>query len=104
MVEKLLFEVLSVFFPPEVGVNRGHSFVVDVRKGFLRRAPIQVQQQQGGQVGHLPGEGDHVGILQVELFQLVALADLDWHLAEGVIVQPQDLQIGKLTNLNIEPD
>lgn len=81
VVEKLLFEVLSVFLPPEVGVYRGHSFVVDVRQGFLRRTPIQIQQQQRGQVGHLPWEGDHVGILQVEFFQLVALADLHWHLA-----------------------
>jgi len=85
--------MLAVFLSSEVFVDGSHSCRVGVRKGFLHRAPIQVKHQHRGEVGHLAWQANHVGVLEVEFFELVAFADLNGDLAQGVIIEPENAEV-----------
>jgi len=80
-------------------VDLANSSAEAIVQTLFHWATFKVEHQQTSKVGQLTRKSDDVGILQVKLSQLGAVADFNWHLTQGVIIQPQLLQVRHILNI-----
>lgn len=77
---------------------------VGLAKTLLHWATIKVENQERSKVRKLSWQSNDKGVFEIKLLQFLAATNLDWHLSQRVIIEPQLLQIWKLPNLWAELD
>ena len=104
LVEQLLLEQLSVFFPSQVCVDLADSSGVRVAQTFFHWAAVEIDIEHSCKIGQLPGQSDDECTFQIYFSQLLTFGDLHWNFTQRVIIQPESLQIGQVADLGTQLD
>jgi hypothetical protein len=100
----MLFELFAVLFSAQIVVNRNHALFVFRLQAGLFGAPVQVQPKQRGHVRHLAGQRNHKRVLEVQLFQIKTLGQLERDLSQGIVVEPENLKRLELAYAGVQPN